>query len=134
MYEDLLNMPRPVSQKHAPMTLWSRAAQFAPFAALTGLDEEMAEAGRLTDMDTDLTEDQIAELDGLLRQAIEEEHPVTVTFFVPDGKKQGGSFKTLTAQIKKADPIEGLLLKNGMCIPMWAIRGVKLKMENDPLV
>ena len=108
------------------MTLWSRAAQFAPFAALTGLDEEMEETARLTDMDTELTEDQIAELDRLLRQAIEEDRPVTVTFFVPDEKKQGGSFKTTTAQIKKADPIEGLLLRNGMCIPLWSIRSVML--------
>ena len=124
MYKDLINMPRPVSSKHAPMTLWSRAAQFSPFAALTGLDEEMEETARLTDMDTELTEDQIAELDRLLRQAMEEDRPVTVTFFVPDEKKQGGSFKTLTAQIKKADPLEGLLLKNGMCIPLWTIRKI----------
>ena len=126
MYEDLINMPRPVSSKHAPMTLWSRAAQFSPFAALTGLDEEMEETARLTDMDTELTEDQIAELDRLLRQAMEEDRPVTVTFFVPDEKKQGGSFKTLTAQIKKADPLEGLLFKNGVCIPFWSIRSVIL--------
>ena len=124
MYEDLINMPRPVSSKHAPMTLWSRAAQFSPFAALTGLDEEMEETARLTDMDTELTEDQIAELDRLLRQAMEEDRPVTVTFFVPDEKKQGGSFKTLTAQIKKADPMEGLLFRNGMCIPLWTIRKI----------
>ena len=126
MYEDLINMPRPVSSKHAPMTLWSRAAQFSPFAALTGLDEEMEETARLTDMDTELTEDQIAELDRLLRQAMEEDRPVTVTFFVPDEKKQGGSFKTLTAQIKKADPLEGLLFRNGVCIPFWSIRSVIL--------
>lgn len=126
MYEDLINMPRPVSSKHAPMTLWSRAAQFSPFAALTGLDEEMEETARLTDMDTELTEDQIAELDRLLRQAMEEDRPVTVTFFLPDEKKQGGSFKTLTAQIKKADPLEGLLFRNGVCIPFWSIRSVIL--------
>ena len=126
MYEDLINMPRPVSSKHAPMTLWSRAAQFSPFAALTGLDEEMEETARLTDMDTELTEDQIAELDRLLRQAMKEDRPVTVTFFVPDEKKQGGSFKTLTAQIKKADPLEGLLFRNGVCIPFWSIRSVIL--------
>ena len=126
MYEDLINMPRPVSSKHAPMTLWSRAAQFSPIAALTGLDEEMEETARLTDMDTELTEDQIAELDRLLRQAMEEDRPVTVTFFVPDEKKQGGSFETLTAQIKKADPLEGLLFRNGVCIPFWSIRSVIL--------
>lgn len=130
MYEDLINMPRPVSQKHAPMTLWNRAAQFAPFAALTGLDDEMAETARLTDEDRELTEDQIAELDRLLRQAIEEDRPVTVTFFVPDDKKMGGSFKTCTGQIKKADPLEGLLLRNGICIPFWSIRCVKLIMDN----
>ena len=86
----------------------------------------MEETARLTDMDTELTEDQIAELDRLLRQAMEEDRPVTVTFFVPDEKKQGGSFETLTAQIKKADPLEGLLFRNGVCIPFWSIRSVIL--------
>ena len=77
MYEDIINMPRPVSQKHAPMTLYNRAAQFAPFAALTGLAAEMEETARLTDEDLELTEEQIAELDRILRQAIEENKEVS---------------------------------------------------------
>lgn len=117
-------MPRPVSSRHAPMTIWNRAAQFAPFAALTGLDGEMAEAGRLTDRDTVLTEERVAELDGILRQAIAENREVTVTCFVPDEKKQGGSFQTVSGYIKRADPLEGLLLKNGILIPLWSIRKI----------
>ena len=117
-------MPRPVSSRHAPMTIWNRAAQFAPFAALTGMNEEMAEVARLTEEDLDLTEVKIAELDRLLRQAIEEDRSVTVTFFVPDEKKQGGSFQTASGYIKKADPLEGLLFRNGMCIPLWTIRKI----------
>ena len=126
MYEDIINMPRPVSARHAPMTLYNRAAQFAPFAALTGLDGEMEETARLTDDDLELTEERIAELDRILHRAIEENREVAVTCFVPDEKKQGGSFKTFTAQIKRSDPIEGLILKNGMSIPFYAIRDLNL--------
>lgn len=126
MYEKLINMPRPVSQRHAPMTLYSRAAQFAPFSALTGLDEELGEAGRLTDADTELTEERIAELDSLLRQVVEENRTVNLTCFIPDSKKEGGSYRTFTAKIKKADPIEGLLiLQNGMTIPFWSIKAIR---------
>lgn len=127
MYEDIINMPRPVSQKHAPMTLYNRAAQFAPFSALTGLDDEMAETARLTDTDTELTEDFISELNQTICRAMEEERPVTVTFFVPDHKKSGGSYRTATASIKKADPIEGtLLLCSGICIPLCNIKELNL--------
>lgn len=126
MYESLINMPRPVSKRHAPMTLYNRAAQFAPFAALTGLDEEMEEAGRLTQKDICLTQERIAELDLALRAALEEKREVTVTCFVPDSKKEGGAFKTFTGHIKKADPIEGLLiLEKDISIPFWTIKELR---------
>ncbi len=126
MYEKLINMTRPVSQRHAPMTLYNRAAQFAPFAALTGLDEELGEAGRLTDADTELTEERIAELDRLLRQAVEENRTVSLTCFIPDSKKAGGAYRTFTAKIKKADPTQGLLiLQNGITIPFWSIKAIR---------
>ena len=127
MYEDIMNMPRPVSKKHAPMTLYNRAAQFAPFSALSGLDAEIEETARLTDADTELTEDFIAELNQTICRAIEDDRPVTVTFFVPDHKKSGGSYQTATAPIKKADPIDGvLLLRNGICIPLCSIKVLKI--------
>lgn len=119
-------MPRPVSSRHAPMTLYSRAAQFAPFAALTGLDDEMAEAGRLTQADILLTPERIAELDIALREAMEQNREVTVTCFVPDSKKEGGAFKTCTGYIKKADPVEGLLiLEKDIVIPLWTIKEIR---------
>ena len=111
------------------MTLNNRAAQFAPFSALTGLDGEMEETARLTDMDAELTEDKISELNQLICQAMEEDCAITVTFFVPDEKKQGGSFKSVTGHIKKADPIEGLLLRNGIALPMYAIRKIAIADE-----
>ena len=118
-------MPRPVSSRHAPMTLYSRAAQFAPFAALTGLDEEMEEAGRLTESDICLTPERIAELDRALRLALEQGRTVTVTCFVPDSKKEGGSFKSYTGRIKKADPVEGLLiLEKDTVIPFWTVKQI----------
>lgn len=119
-------MPRPVSTRHAPMTLYSRAAQFAPFAALTGLDGEMAEAGRLTEADIELTPERIAELDRVLRQAIEQGRSVTVTCFVPDPKKEGGAFKTYTGHIKKVDQVEWVLvLKNDTRIPLWTVKELR---------
>lgn len=119
-------MPRPVSACHAPMTLYSRAAQFAPFSALTGLDGQMEEAGRLTEADIELTPERIAELDRILRQAVEQGRKVSVTCFVPDSKKDGGAFQTFTGHIKKADPIQGLLiLQNGPQIPFWTVKELR---------
>ena len=125
-YDDIINLGHPTSKKHPRMPVRDRAAQFAPFSALTGLENEMAEAGRLTDLDADLTEEEIARLDQTLRQAMEEQKQVTLTFFVPDQRKTGGAFQSATGYIKKADPLEGLLLHSGVCIPMWAIRSVQI--------
>ena len=97
MYEDIINMPRPVSQKHAPMTLYSRAAQFAPFSALTGLDGEMEETARLTERRVELDENQkemvnrnICYVKDNIDQCIEAD----ITYFLQDDKKDGGKYVT----------------------------------------
>ena len=112
-YDDIIDLPRPVSKKHSPMPLNKRAAQFLPFAALTGFEGEIAEAGRLTEAAPELGEDALAALDeqlSLLRQRLMGQPAVTITRFVPDERKIGGRFETLTGQACRLDETNRLLL------------------------
>ena len=105
-YDDIIDLPRPVSKKHPPMPMMKRAAQFLPFAALTGFEAEIAEAARLTETAPELSEDALAALDeqlSLLRQRLAEEPQVTLTRFLPDERKAGGRFETLTGTVRRLD-------------------------------
>ena len=105
-YDDIIDLPRPVSRKHPPMPMMKRAAQFLPFAALTGFEGEIAEAARLTETAPELSEDALAALDeqlSLLRQLLPDQPQVTVTRFLPDERKAGGHFETLTGQVRRLD-------------------------------
>ncbi len=104
-YDDILHLSRPVS-RHAKMPLTDRAAQFSPFAALTGYEGIIAETGRLTERCVDLDEGAIAELNEQLRKLLAIIHTqpvVTVTYFQPDARKDGGSYITKTGPVKKLD-------------------------------
>ena len=108
-YDDIINLPRPVSKKHAPMPLAKRAAQFLPFAALTGFEGEIEEAARLTEAAPELGE-QLS----LLRERLSEQPEVTITRFVPDEKKTGGRYETLTGRARRLDePNRTLFLADG---------------------
>ena len=124
-YDDLINLPRPVSKKHPPMPMSKRAAQFLPFAALTGFEGESAETGRLTEAAPELEEDALVSLDrqlALLRQRLPEQPEVTITRFVPDEKKDGGQYETLTGQVRRLDEIErALILTDGTKIDLDTI-------------
>ena len=88
------------------MSLSKRAAQFLPFAALTGFEGEIAETGRLTQAAPELGEDALVALDrqlALLRQRLPEQPEVTITRFVPDEKKDGGQYETLTGRVRRLD-------------------------------
>lgn len=105
-YEDIIHLARPVSAKRIPMSRQDRAAQFSPFAALTGYDGVIAESARLTDRQVELDEGGRAELDAKLREIqenIADMPHVTVTFFREDGRKEGGAYITVTGQVKKID-------------------------------
>ena len=105
-YDDIIDLPRPVSRKHPPMPMMKRAAQFLPFAALTGFEGEIAEAARLTQTAPELSEDALAALDeqlSLLRQLLPDQPQVTVTRFLPDERKAGGHFETLTGRVRRLD-------------------------------
>ena len=128
-YDDIINLPRPVSRNHPPMPMADRAAQFSPFAALTGYDEAVMETGRLTDRKRELNDEEIAALNQKLQFLSEhlEEHPtVTVTFFIPDAKKTGGSYATKTRWLKKIDTFERWIqLDDGAKIPIDDITNIE---------
>ena len=105
-YDDIINLPHHQSKNHPHMSLHDRAAQFAPFAALTGYDDAVKEARRLTDSKPELDENHLEELDQKLADLMSriEEHPeVVVTYFEPDDKKEGGAYVTCVGKIKKID-------------------------------
>lgn len=105
-YEDIRNHERYQLKHHTPMSLESRAAQFAPFAALVGYDEEIGEAARSTDGREELSEDAIDALNQAFQKLLEHEEErllVTVTYFQPNAKKDGGKYMTYTGNFRFYD-------------------------------
>ena len=122
MYDDIINLPHHVSKTRPQMPMSDRAAQFAPFAALTGYDSAIKETGRLTDEKIDLDEEALTDLNmryQLLVDALDEEPEVEITYFKPDERKSGGEYVTVTGTVKKVDDFERLItMQNGTKIPM----------------
>lgn len=112
-YEDMLLLPRHQSANRAHMTRLNRAAQFAPFAALSGYEGEILEAGRLTETAAELMEDELQRLDRALRRALERGEEVSVTYFVPDQRKAGGACCKIRGRIRRILAQEGVLQMNG---------------------
>lgn len=129
-YDDILNLPHPVSQKRSRMTNYDRAAQFSPFAALTGYEGVIQETARLTDTQIELDEGGKALLDEKLQELLEQiqEQPRAVfTCYQPDERKLGGAYVTLGGQVKKIDPVARcILLTDGSVIPIHRIYGIEL--------
>ena len=121
-YDDILRLPHPTSAKHPRMLVSERAAMFSPFAALSGHAGAIAETARLTDQRMELDEDTRAELDrrqAVLLKQIAEQPEVTVTWFQPDERKDGGSYVTVTGRLKRIDPVERIMtLQDGTSIPL----------------
>ena len=109
----MIDLPHPTSKKHPRMSIRDRAAIFSPFAALSGHGAAIAETARLTDPRMELDEDTKAELDrrqAMLLEHIEEQPEVTVTWFQPDERKEGGAYLTVTGRLKKLDKIRRVLV------------------------
>ncbi len=105
-YDDLIYLPHPVSRKHPPMSAMDRAAQFSPFSALTGYEAVLQEAGRLTDSRAELSEysrDILDQKQKILLDAAPTYPEITITYFIPDRRKQGGAYGTLKGNLKKID-------------------------------
>ena len=124
-YDDIINLPHHVSKNHRQMPMEMRAAQFAPFAALTGYDAVINETARLTDQQVELEDYDNERLNRKYAELIENisEHPViTVSYFKPDKQKGGGAYVSKTGHLKKVDTYEQLMImENGTAIPLAAI-------------
>lgn len=128
-YDDMIDLPHPTSNKHPRMSIQDRAAIFSPFAALSGHGAAIAETARLTDQRMELDEDTKAELDqrqAVLLEHIEEQPEITVTWFQPDERKDGGAYLTATGRLKKIDEVERILsLQDGTAIPLEDVVGLE---------
>ena len=124
-YADIINKSRLLSQKHPPMSMMNRAAQFSPFAALTGYDAAVQETARLTEKKIVLDEYAKSMLSNKLQmiaEHIEDLHHVTITYFVPDKKKSGGEYLYVTGTVKEIDEFERIVVfEDGTRIPILEI-------------
>ncbi len=131
-YDDIINLPHHISKKHPQMTLEARAAQFAPFAALTGYDDEVKETERLTNRRIELDDEAKSILDNkiqIILEQISQRPTVSITYFLPDTKKAGGEYVTITGTIKKIDGYnQVIVLENRIEIPINEI--IDIDMNN----
>ncbi|MBR2191797.1 MAG: hypothetical protein IJ910_00630 [Bacteroidaceae bacterium] len=121
-YDDIINHPHHVSTRHPQMSMQNRAAQFTPFAALTGYHAAIDEAARPTQQKPELEEYDNERLNYILSLLMEhnEEHPtLSISYFQADARKEGGSFEHISAPLKRIDEVNHqLILCNGMAIPL----------------
>ena len=121
-YREIIGLPHYVSKTRPQMPMSDRAAQFAPFAALTGYDSAIKETGRLTDERIELDEEALTTLDmkyQLLMDALDDEPEVTITYFQPDERKTGGKYVSATGAVKKVDDFERrIIMQDGLRILM----------------
>lgn len=118
-YADIIHLPHHVSPTRPRMSIEERGAQFSPFSALTGYDGAVRETARLTEQRMHLTDAAREELNSTLRFALEQGCRVSVTYFVQDEKKDGGSYERVSGRIKKADRYRGaIIMEDGFAIPL----------------
>ena len=124
-YDDIINLPHHVSSRHPQMPMMNRAAQFSPFAALTGYDDAVRETARLTDEKIELDEYEKEELDRKIQwlgSHLDEHIPVSITYFQPDDRKAGGTYEEIIDTIRKINVYEHeILLTKGTKIPIMNI-------------
>mgnify|MGYP004731194835 FL=1 len=122
LYQEIIDLPHHVSKTHPQMPMSDRAAQFSPFAALTGYNSAIRETGRLTEERIELDEEALMALNmryQLLIDSLKECPEVRITYFKPDERKSGGAYLTITAVVKKVDDYKRLItMQDGMIIPL----------------
>ena len=133
-YDDMIGLEHPISKTHPPMARIKRAAQFAPFDTLTGFGAAINEAGRETEEKLELSEDMIdminARLSGI-EQHIKEQPNIAVTYFIPDNKKAGGRYVTVSGNIRKLDGTgHRIIMADGTRIPIEDVRFIEGSLFN----
>lgn len=134
-YSDIILLPHPVSGRRQRMSRRNRAAQFAPFAALTGYEDAVSETARLTEQRAVLTEDACAALDErlqCLQEQLAQRPTVYVTRFVPDCRKEGGAYVTFVGQVRCLDFCDGLMVfADGTRLPLAEIVAMEGEVFNS---
>ena len=134
-YDDIINLSHHVSSGHPQMPMMNRAAQFSPFAALTGYDDAVRETARLTDEKIELDEYEKEELDRKIQwigSHLDEHIPVSITYFQPDDKKAGGAYEEIVDTVRKINVYEHeILLSGGTRIPMEDILLLNFRTDSD---
>lgn len=129
-YDDIINIPRWNPKSHPRMSEYERAAQFAPFAALTGYDAMVSETARLTDIQEELDEEQMLALNETLSKILErlDEHPkVCITWFKKDAHKTGGAYVETEGAVRDVELANRLvILKEGDRISLDDIASISL--------
>ena len=129
-YDDIINMPHHVSATHPQMSMHDRAAQFSPFAALTGHSEAVKETARLTNEKIELTEEEISDLNqklNFLNEHAAEQPEITVEYFVPDERKSGGAYITVSGNFRRIDEYSQIIIMTSRKeIPIKDIYVIKL--------
>lgn len=137
-YDDILDLPHHVSATRPRMSIANRAAQFSPFAALTGYEAAIKETARLTDERIELDESTIAALDvklHMLKDMIADHPEVAVTYFRKDEKKDGGAYITVTDAVKKIDDFESvIILMNGEKIKFEDILNIECEWRSTDML
>ena len=131
-YAGIMNLPHHVSPTRPQMPISDRAAQFSPFAALTGHSAAIAETGRMTDQRMELDEYEMARVDAEL-QRLQELLPgrpmASITYFVPDERKNGGSYQSITGEVKRIDAVAGMIqMTDRREIPIEDVFSVELEL------
>ncbi len=128
-YDDMIGLGHPVSRTHPPMARFRRAAQFASFDALTGFGAAINEAERKTEEKKELSEDEIDMINArlaVIEQHIKEQPSIAITYFIPDNKKTGGRYTTVSGNIRKLDGIEHrIIMADGTSIPIDHVRFIE---------
>lgn len=112
-YGDIIELPRHISKRHTPMNIQNRAAQFAPFSALTGHNDEVMEKTRLTEDFIYLDESQIDNINQELNYIIDNFSSIEsifIKYFIKDEKKQGGRYESKRQGVKKIDTYNNILI------------------------
>ena len=133
-YDDIINLPNPTPTCRPRMSALDRAAQFAPFAALTGYEAVVAEAARLTDDRLELSEDMKIILNDKMQMIvdnIDKEPFVTIKYFVPDKRKAGGAYVEVSGIVKEIDEYERcIVMTDGIKIQIEQVRAIDGEMLN----
>ncbi len=126
-YEDIINLPHPTSKRHPRQPMEARAAQFSPFAALTGFSDEIKETERITRKEITLTEESLERLDQILNELEpSKKATIKVTYFLKDQKKTGGTYQEITGTLKKIDTYKKIIeIQDKIQIPIKDIVNIE---------